>query len=57
MPIEITSNRNLLDWYKDWVQIYHYEPCDPYQRPLFSQYEIQDEILRRMKDFDYLDNR
>ena len=57
MNLTDAPNRQLLEWNDQWVKIWHYEPCEPYPRPPYSQYTITNEIFRRMKDFDYLDNR
>jgi hypothetical protein len=56
MKIENIRNRQLVEWYEDWVRIWHYEPCEPAPRPPFEKDDIEYEILRRMKEFDYLDN-
>ena len=57
MKIEKVKNRDLLDWFDRWVRKAHYEPCEPYESPPFTWGEVRNEIMRRMKDFDYLDNR
>lgn len=57
MNIQKARNFDLLEWFDRWVRKAHYEPCEPYESPPFTWDEIRREILRRMNDFDYLDNR
>ena len=56
MKIENIRNRQLLESYECWVRVNHYDPFETPPLPPFEKDDIEYELLRRMKEFDYLDN-
>jgi len=53
MKITKLDNYTLLEHYQDAIKSFHYNPTDTdYNQSGFSLDELEDEILRRMSNYD-----